>query len=272
MKKVGIIIDNYHLNYKVSEFLEYLRSVAGVNLYIEESYLLNSSELHFDEDIFFIKAKGTLVLALAKLIEEQTSIPVINPYKAVWLSVNRFLNSTCLKKAGIPVPDFSLNPEGFLPPFNDFIIKNIIDQKNYKFTPITNQNNTHIKVADERALEEVDGIDTKYNYLYYQRFIRSEWEYKIYGIGENVYFYKQLPILINPNKTESRQEIKEIPELKEYCFKAMEVMDLKVTSLDFLKSSDDQFFLSDINCTPNFNYMKDGHKIVADFLLEQAKK
>ena len=37
----------------------------------------------------------------------------------------------------------------------------------------------------------------------------------------------------------------------------------KLTSLDFLRSSDNQFFLTDINCTPNFNYMKDGHKIVA---------
>ena len=55
MKKVGIIIDNYHLSYKVTDFLEYLRSLAEVNLYIEESYLLKSSELYFDEDIFFVK-------------------------------------------------------------------------------------------------------------------------------------------------------------------------------------------------------------------------
>lgn len=272
MKKVGIIIDNYHLSYKVTDFLEYLRSIAEVNFYIEESYLLKSSELNFDEDIFFVKAKGTLILSLVKLIEEHTSIPVINCYKAIWLAVNRFLNSTYLKKAGIPVPEFSLNPEGFLPPFNDFIIKNIVDQRNYRFNPIINQQNSHIKVADKRAFDEVDGIDIKYKYLYYQKFIKSEWEYKIYGIGENVYFYKQLPILINPNKLESREEIKEIPELEEYCHKAMEVMDLKVTSMDFLKSSDDQFFLTDINCTPNFNYMKNGHKIVADFLLDQAKK
>jgi hypothetical protein len=51
----------------------------------------------------------------------------------------------------------------------------------------------------------------------------------------------------------------------------MEVMDIKITSLDFHKTQDGQFFLTDINCTPNFNYIKDGHKIVADYLLEQAK-
>jgi len=271
VKKIGILIDKYHLKYKVTDFLKYLKSKAEVKIYIEESFLLNRSNFNTDEDLFFTKAKGELVLAFMKLIEEESSIPLINSYKGTWLAINRFLNSVILKKAGLPVPDFSLNPQGSNPPFGDYIIKNIIDQKNYKFKPIVNKVNGRLNVADERALNEVDKTDPKYNYLYYQKFIKSKWEYKIYGIGDNVYFYKQLPILVNPNKTESRRKIEEIPELKEYCYKAMEVMDLKLTSLDFLKS-DDQFFLTDINCTPNFNYIKNGHKIVADLLLELAKK
>jgi hypothetical protein len=267
VKKIGIIIDNYHLNYKVKDFLKYLRSIAEVTLYLEESYCLNSSNHHFDEDIFFIKGKGDLILGLVKLIEEKTTIPVINSFKATWLAINRFLNSTYLKKAGIPVPDFSLNPKGIPPPFKDYIIKNIVDQGNYKFTPIIIDENEGMKVADKRGLDE----ENQYNFLYYQKYIKSKWEYKVYGIGENVYFYKQLPILINPNKTESRQKIDEISELKEYCLKAMDIMDIRVTSLDFHKSQDNQFFLTDINCTPNFNYMRNGYKIVADYLLDQAK-
>jgi glutathione synthase/RimK-type ligase-like ATP-grasp enzyme len=271
LTKIGIIIDNYHLKYKVSEFLKYLKSKAEVTFYIEESFLLNSSKLEFDEDLFFLKAKGDLVLAFTKLIEETTSIPVINSYKGTWLAINRFLNSVYLQKAGIPIPDFSLNPKGIPAQYHDYIIKNIIDQKNYKFIPIVHKENGQLKVADERALNEVDKTDPRYNFLYYQRFIKSKWEYKIYGIGEDVYFSKQLPILVNPNKMETRKEIEEIPELKEYCYKAMEVMDLELTSLDFLKSKD-QFYLTDINCTPNFNYLKNGHQIVADFLLERAKR
>ncbi|MFX1378340.1 MAG: RimK family alpha-L-glutamate ligase [Promethearchaeota archaeon] len=270
MKKIGIIIDKYHLKYKVSDFLSYLKSKAEIKLYIEDSFLLSASELEFEEDIFFVKAKGDLVLSLVKLLEEETSIPVINSYRGTWLAINRFLNSLYLQKAGIPIPDFSLNPKGNPPPFRDYIIKNIIDQKNYKFIPIIHKEDGQLRVADERALNEVDKIDPRYNYLYYQKFIKSKWEYKIYGIGENVYFYKQIPILVNPNKMESRRKIDEIPELKEYCYKAMEIMGLKLTSLDFLKSKD-QFYLTDINCTPNFNYIKNGHQIVADYLLKQAK-
>ncbi|MFX1373453.1 MAG: RimK family alpha-L-glutamate ligase [Promethearchaeota archaeon] len=271
MTKIGILIDKYHLENKVTDFIQYLKSKAEIKIYIEESYLFNSSKSTFDEDLFFTKAKGDLILAFIKLIEEESSIPIINSFKGTWLAINRFLNSVFLKKAGIPIAEFSLNPKGSDPPFRDFIIKNIIDQKNYKFKPIVNKVNGRLNVADERALNEVDKTNPKYNYLYYQKFIKSKWEYKIYGIGEEVFFYKQLPILVNPNKTESRKKIDDIPELKEYCYKAMEVMDLKLTSLDFLKSKD-QFYLTDINCTPNFNYIKDGHKIVANYLLKQAKQ
>ncbi len=272
MIKIGIITDKPHLNYKVTDFLKYLNPLAEVNLYIEESYFLKSSDFKFNEDIFFVKGKGDLLLYLVKLIEEQTSIPVINSYKSIWLAINRFMNSTYLRKAGIPVADFTLNPDGILPSFKDFIIKNIIDQNNYKFNPIITEEDGRVRVADKRALDEVNGKEKQYKYLYYQKFIKSKWEYKIYGIGENVYFYKQLPVLVNPNKMESRQKIEGISELEEYCHKAMEVTGLKITSLDFLKSNEEHYYLTDINCTPNFNYIKNGAKIVGDFLLEQAKK
>ncbi|MFX1326965.1 MAG: RimK family alpha-L-glutamate ligase [Promethearchaeota archaeon] len=271
MIKIGIIIDEYHLKYKVDEFVKYLQIKADVNIYTEESYLLNSSKNSFEEDIFFVKAKGDLILALVKLIEEESTIPVINSYKGIYLSINRYLNSVVLKNAGLPVPEFSLNPKGFSPPFNDYIIKNIIDQDNYSFDPLILKESSQIRVADKRALEEVDG-KKNYRYLYYQKFIESEWEYKLYGIGENVLFYRQVPVLFNPNKMESRIKIPEIKELNEYCHKVMEVMDLKVTSMDFLQSKDNQFYLTDVNCTPNFNYIKNGHKIVADYLIEQVKK
>lgn len=271
MKKIGIIIDKYHLNNKVTSFLEYLKSIAKVKLYVEESYFLISSSHQFDEDIFFLKGKGDIILSLAKLIEEHTTIPVINSFKATCLAINRFLNSTYLRKAGIPVPDFSLNPDGTSPPFKDYIIKNIVDQGVYKFNPIIIEEDGNTRVADKRALDEVNGKEHQYNFLYYQKFIKSKWEYKIYGIGENIYYYKQLPVLINPIKTESRQKIDEISDLEEYCLKAMEIMDIKITSLDFHKDQDDKFFLTDINCTPNFNYMRNGYKIVADYLLKEAK-
>jgi hypothetical protein len=41
--------------------------------------------------------------------------------------------------------------------------------------------------------------------------------------------------------------------------------------MDFLKSKDGNYFLTDINASPNFNYIKDGPKIIGDYLIKQAK-
>jgi len=70
---------------------------------------------------------------------------------------------------------------------------------------------------------------------------------------------------------ESRKKIELIPELSEYSHKAMEVLDLKLASIDFLQSENGQYYLTDINPTPNFNYIKEGPKIVGDYLIQLAK-
>ncbi|MFX1393915.1 MAG: RimK family alpha-L-glutamate ligase [Promethearchaeota archaeon] len=269
--KIGIITDKFHFEQRLPEFLKYLKSKADVSIYIEESYLLKNQNLNFNEDLFFVKGKSKLILALVRLIQDKTSIPVINSHKGIWLANHRFLNSLMLYKAGIRVPDFSLIPCNSPESYEDFIIKNIIDQKRYAFKPKIKKENGHLKIYDQRALNEVNGGQENYKYFYYQKFIKSKWEYKVYGLGEKFFFYKQIPFLINPNKMETRRKISEILELKEIAFKTMRLMDLKVSSIDFLKSKDGHFYLTDINSLPNFNYIENGPKIFADFLLEQVK-
>lgn len=271
MIKIGLIIDKYHLEKKVNEFLRYLKTVADVSIYLEESLLLDFSKKNFNEDIFFVKGKGELLLNLVKLIENETSIPVINSSKAIWLCFDRFLNSVLLEKAGIKTPDFSLNPVGVSPPFDDYIIKNVIDQKNYAFKPKIRKINGHLQVSDERAINEAIKGKEKYEFFYYQKFIKSEWEYKVYSIGEDFYFFKQIPVLLNPDKMKSRIEINPIPELEDRVIQIKQLLDLKITSVDFLKSEDKVYYVSDVNSTPNFNYIKNGPKIVGNYLIEQAK-
>ncbi len=271
MIKIGIIIDKYHLQKKSLKLIEYLSTIVKISLYLEEDYLIDYSNFDFNEDIFFVKAKSDLILNLVKLIEIETDIPVINSSRGIWLAINRFLNSTLLRQSGIRVPNFSLNAKGFLPPFNDYIIKNIIDQKNYAFSPQIQRNNGYLNVADQRALDEINGEKAKYTYLYYQEFIKSKWEYKVYCFGDDLFYYKQLPLLVDPDKMKSRTKIKEIPELTEVVYAATEAIGLKISSMDFLKSKDGNYFLTDINASPNFNYIKDGPKIIGDYLIKQAK-
>ncbi len=271
MIKIGFITDRYHLEKKSVQFLNYIKNLANISIYVEEDYLINFSNYYFDEDIFFVKAKGDLVLNLVKLIEHETDIPVINSSKSISLAFNRFLNSVVLRKAGIPVPNFSLNPVGLSPPFNEYIIKNIMDQKNYAFIPQFQKKEGYLRVVDVRAINETSGNYPKYTHLYYQEFIKSKWEYKVYFIGDDLFYFRQLPVLINPDKMESRIKIERIPELSEMAYSATEAIGLKISSMDFLKSKDGNYFLTDINASPNFNYIKNGPKIIGDYLIKQAK-
>ncbi len=272
MVKIGLIIDEYHLTKKVKEFLEYIKTKADISYYVEENYILKKiSKNDLTEDLFFVKGRGEIMMDLAKHIEYETSIPIINSSRGIWLAMHRFLHSIYLRKAGITVPNFSLVPMNYPPPFPNYIIKNIVDQKNYAFTPKMEKKDGKIHVSDQRAITEAVEKQEEYGYYFYQEFIKSKWEYKIYGVGDDFYFYKQLPVLINPNKIESRQKIDEIPELRKLAMKAMKTLDLRLVSVDFLKPKDGKYYLTDINSTPNFNYMENGHKIVADFLIREAK-
>lgn len=272
MTKIGLIIDKYHLEKKVNEFLKYLKKSAETSIYLEEAFLLDFSITDFKEDVFFVKGKGDLILNLVKLIEHETSIPVFNSSKGILLSSHRFLSSILLAKAGIDVPDYAIIPVGMPPPFEDYIIKNVVDQKNYAFKPKIEKVEGHLKIVDERALNEAYGNPENYQFYYYQKFIKSKWEYKVYGIGDTLYFYKQIPVLIDPDKMKSRKEIDFISELEEKVRIIQKILDLNIISVDFLKSKEGKFYVTDVNSTPNFNYIKDGPQKVTNFLLEHAKK
>ncbi|MFX1498746.1 MAG: hypothetical protein ACFFBH_14580 [Promethearchaeota archaeon] len=272
MIKVGLILDKYHLENKVSEFLKYLKRFTKISIYLEESFLLDFSIKDFKEDIFFVKGKGDLILNLGKLIEHETSIPIINSSKGIMLTSHRFLSGMLLAKAGIDIPDHAILPVGMPPPFEDYIIKNVIDQKNYAFNANIEKKEGHLKIIDERALTEAFDGPENYQFFYYQKFIKSKWEYKVYGIGDALYFYKQIPVLINPNKMKTRQEIPPILELEEKVKLIQEILDLSITSVDFLKSKEGKFYVTDVNSTPNFNYISNGFEKVTNFLIEQARK
>jgi glutathione synthase/RimK-type ligase-like ATP-grasp enzyme len=269
--KIGLITDKYHLEKKSIQFLKYCKNRADISIYIEEDYLLDFSNYDFNENIFFVKAKGDLVLKLIKLIEQETDIPVINSSSSISLAFNRFLNNIFLRKAGIRIPDFTLNPVGILPPYKEYIMKNIIDQKNYAFSPQIQKKGGLLKVIDRRAISETSGMKPKYTHVYYQDFIKSKWEYKVYLIGDDLFYFKQIPVLVNSDKMKSRIEIDKDTELTEMAYKATEAIGLKISSMDFLRSKKGVYYLTDINSSPNFNYLKNGPKIVGDFLIKQAK-
>jgi len=272
--KIGIIGTKKYLKNQLQSLLSYLKKRVEISVYLEESFLLTSSSSKhlFNEDLFFVKGKGNVILNLVRYIEKETSIPVINPFNGIWRAMNRFLNSTYLQKAGIRVPPFCLVPEKLNPPFKDFIIKNIIDQEPSSFIPKIESRNGHIHVSDKRALNETEGAQKYYHYYYYQQYIKSQVEYKIYGIGEQLFYFERIPTIKNPHRMVPKIEIKKISELEEPSRKVMEIFNLKVVSLDFLKSKEGYYYLIDVNSGPKFISVKNGAEILGEFLIDYVKK
>ncbi len=271
--KIGIITNKKFIKHQAKPLLKYLRKRVDVSLYIEEEFLLKSvPKYYFDEDLFFVKGKGEIILGLVKLIEKTTNVQVINPFRAIWLAMNRFLNSTYLKKAGINLPDFSLTPDAEKPPFKDFIIKNIIDQKSSSFQPSIQITADQTQISDQRAIKDAKGEEQAFHYYFYQQYIKSQWEYKIYGIDDKLFYFQRVPSIKNPHKILPKIQIEKIPELEDVVFKIMETLNLKVTSVDFLKSKDGQYFLIDVNSSPNINNVPNGAKLVGELLINQIIK
>ena len=88
MVKLGLIIDEHHLKEKMADFLAYIKPKAEISYYIEENYLLKKfNNIKFDEDLFFVKGRGDLMVDLAKHIEYETGKTVINSSKCFSFSI-----------------------------------------------------------------------------------------------------------------------------------------------------------------------------------------
>jgi len=271
--KIGIITNAYEVP-RIQSLLNYLKDKVEVSLYVEEDILLDYKKLTFHEDVFFTKGKGYILLTLANMAEDYgrtRGVHVVNDARSVWIAMHRFLHCVVSREAGVRVPEFSLGPSGSTN-FGKTIAKNIIDQnhlRNLDILPRVGKNG--MEVPSIKTGEEAGSDPRVPDYHFYQRFIETEYEYKIYGFGDRLLFYRQVPVLVNPNKMETRIPIEKIPELDRMARLAMKATGLRIASMDFLKEND-EYYMTDINATPNFNYIPNGAEILGDYLLELARR
>lgn len=266
--KVGIIATAHEVP-RIASLLRCIEREAEVTVYVDEQILVDSRAAVFDEDAIFTKGRGYGLLTMARLAESR-GIAVVNSAHATWITTHRLLTSVACRQAGVRVPEFSLGtsvPEGF----ERVVVKNIVDHHHLRFLDLLPL------VAGPRSpippiatAEEAGTADIVPRYHYYQRFLESAYEYKVYVVGERLLFYRQLPVLVNPDKMSTRVQIDEVPALAQAARLAMRATGLAIASLDFLEE-DGEFYLTDVNCTPNFNHVDGGAKLVGDYLLSVAQ-
>ena len=228
----------------------------NVKVILEEQDTLLSSEPVPPWNVCFVKGRGLLLQAQALRLE-LAGIPTYNNAYAIHVTNHRLLYSLLAQAAGVPEPEFAVGHEKDIP-FEEYVIKEECVESVAKFIPIIGNRNLR-----------GGGVNDKI--YYFQRKINSEWEYKIYSFGENFFYYKEKPTLINPNKMATRVSIPENPLLREYVEKIKKITKLTITSIDFLEE-DGQYYLIDVNSAPNFNYIQNGAEILADWLFSEIKR
>ncbi len=221
--------------------------------FVEEENYIFSSEPVPKWDICFVKGRGKIVHAQA-FRTEMAGILTHNCANAIHVTNHRLLYSLLAQSAGVPEPEFLVGRESDIP-FADYVVKAENVESTTKFTPLVGHRGK--KVTDNKV-------------FYFQRKINSQWEYKIYSFGEIFLYFKEIPTLLNPDKMATRVPIPENPLLREYVEKIKKVTNLTITSIDFLEENG-QYYLTDVNSAPNFNYIKDGAEILANWLLKQIR-
>ena len=267
--KVGIIATAHEVP-RIQSLLRYLERETDVSLYVDEESLVDSRATTFDDQVIFTKGRGYALLTMAR-IAEAAGIPVVNSARSTWIATHRPLASIVCRQAGVRVPEFSVGMSGPAA-FDKVIVKNIVDQNHLRFLdilPIVAEPGSTIPPI--ATAEEAGTSELAPRYHFYQRFLRTEFEYKVYGFGDRLLYYRQRPVLVNPDKMSTRVQIDEVPQLARAARLAMSATGLAIASLDFLEE-DGEFYLTDVNSTPNFNHIADGAKIVGDYLLAIARE
>ncbi len=224
-----------------------------MEVFVEGEKSIFSSDPVAKWDICFVKGRGPLVQEQEFRLE-LVGVPTHNCTNAIHITNHRLLYSLLAQSVGVPQPEFLVGHESAVP-FEHYVVKEECVESTTKFTPLIGHRGK--KVTDNKV-------------YYFQRKINSPWEYKIYSFGETFLYFKEKPTLVNPDKMATRVPISENPLLREYVEKIKKAAKLTITSMDFLEEGG-QYYLTDVNSAPNFNYIKDGADILARWLLNEIK-
>jgi glutathione synthase/RimK-type ligase-like ATP-grasp enzyme len=70
--------------------------------------------------------------------------------------------------------------------------------------------------------------------VYAQDFIQSDWEHKVYVVGDALFAFEQRPTMLHPEKLATRRQVNVDPVLGAYARRAAEAVGLEVAGIDFL--------------------------------------
>ena len=263
--KIEILTERYHIA-KLQSLLEWLRPRASITLTMTDSAVLDTRSERGDCDLVFVKGQSDLLLGLARLRADR-GLRVVNCPDAIWASTNRHLHCLLAERAGVLVPPVMLGVADACD-FDPRVVKNVFDQRHVRFRellPIVADRSYAIPAIPAAA--EAGGPETEEHHVF-QKVINSRYEYKVYGVGDEFFFQRRVPMLPNVERHTTRERLDENPTLAGAARAVMAAIGLDIASIDFLEE-DGAFYFIDINATPNFAEIADLVPRVGSYLLDQ---
>jgi glutathione synthase/RimK-type ligase-like ATP-grasp enzyme len=198
-------------------------------------------------DLVFLKTKEEPALAWLRG-SEALGARLINSLDAIACSKDRARALAAAAAAGVPVA------EGFCGPLRDvpfprFVLKPPLDHDD-AMTPRA------VTSPAERAAAERDlGPEAT---IYAQAYIDTTWELKLYGVGGEVFGFRQLPTLVSPDKHASRQPLPVSDDLAALTTRTLRAVGLCVGGVDLL-GAPDRLRVTDINSTQGLQSFPQGY-------------
>lgn len=222
--------------------------------------VLIDSELSFSDiprlaayDLVFFKSKDTRFLDLMAALEAQHTTRVINSVASVRLTRHRQASLAKAAAAGVPTPDDFLGPLQDVP-FPHFVVKAEFEDDPFKPRMVESP-------AAHNALIAELGANAR---IYAQRFISTDWEYKLYAVSGEVFAFRQRPMLFFPDKLATRETITAPQQLVEWTRLTGQATGLDTIGVDFL-TENDQAFLTDINSIQGVQNFPEGCEAMIDY-------
>ncbi|MFE3866368.1 RimK family alpha-L-glutamate ligase [Streptomyces goshikiensis] len=201
----------------------------------------------------FVRSRNDAALTILDAVVKGGGT-VINSPRAIRTASSRATASACIAAAGVPTAAFHEGAIDLIP-FERAVIKERKD----------------CGCSVPRLLDQVQDAERKSaKIVYAQEFIESEWEHKIYIIGEDVHAFVQRPTLPHSGKRVMRQRVALDGQLERYAIRAAKAVGLEVAGVDFLVDHG-QAKVTDINSNQGLHSFPEGFECLERYILRQLE-
>jgi len=107
--------------------------------------------------------------------------------------------------------------------------------------------------------------------VYAQAFIESAWEHKVYLVGDEVFAFRQRPVLVAPDKMSTRRRVKIDPALERLARKAAEALGLELAGVDFLMERGEPK-VTDVNSNQGLHAFPEGFPALEAHLVRARRR